>query len=386
MSVSDLYVRLMQCGTYDGHNAGGQWGNTLEGESLIPFEKYILGVAYQAIGPDAPEEAIKAQMVAARSYILARPTQKGSETKWRKLEKENGMWVLQVASCSADQVYCDPDKGCSSVNGDAKWDQVYSGTTHGKTIKGALSADSKLRQYAKNVQGETLINNQGYIVSTSYTSEDINKFTELANKGLDYKQILMQVYNSKYPNAGITDISKTDCGKCETTGEYANWKQYSSEWGSVPMGSSGKNIKQIGCLVTSIAIQVAKSGVQTNISNFNPGTFVQALNKQGAFSSGGALNSYSSVQSVAPRFKYESVISLSGKSKQDKLNTIKGIVNQKGVYAVAEVKGNTGQHWVAIDSINGDTITMMDPGSAATNMWKEYNWANTSRIVYYRVS
>ena len=33
------------------------------------FEKYILGVAYQEIGPDAPAEAIKAQMVAARSYI-----------------------------------------------------------------------------------------------------------------------------------------------------------------------------------------------------------------------------------------------------------------------------------------------------------------------------
>ena len=72
-------------------------------------------------------------------------------------------------------------------------------------------------------------------------------------------------------------------------------------------------------------------------------------------------------------------------SRQDKLNTIKGIVNQPGVYAVAEVKGNTGQHWVAIDSVNGDTINMMDPGSNATDMWAQYNWANTSRIVYYKV-
>ena len=65
---------------------------------------------------------------------------------------------------------------------------------------------------------------------------------------------------------------------------------------------------------------------------------------------------------------------------------IKNIVNQPGVFAVAEVKGNTGQHWVAIDRIDGDVITMMDPGSTATNMWNEYNWANTSRIVYYKVS
>ena len=386
INASDIYVRLMQCGVNNGKNAGGQWGNPLSGESLIPFEKYVLGVAYQEIGADAPSEAIRAQMVATRSYILARPTQQTSDQNWRKLEQENDKWILQVANCSVDKVYCDPDKGCSSANGDASYEQVYSGTTHGKAIKGPLDANSRLREYADSVQGETLVNNQGYIVSTDYTSDDIKKFTELANKGLDYKQILMQVYNSKYPNAGISDISKANCGKCETTGEYATWKQYSSEWGSVQIGNSGNNIKQIGCLVTSLAIQVARSGVQTNIDNFNPGTFVQALNKQNAFSGGGALNSYASVQSIAPRFKYENVISLSGKNKQDKLNTIRNIVNQKGVYAVAEVKGNTGQHWVAIESVTGDVINMMDPGSEATNMWKEYNWANTSRIVYYRVS
>ena len=63
----------------------------------------------------------------------------------------------------------------------------------------------------------------------------------------------------------------------------------------------------------------------------------------------------------------------------------KELVNQNNVYVVAEVKGNTGQHWVAIDYVDGDTIHMMDPGSTSTDMWTQYNWANTSTLGYYKV-
>ena len=34
----------MQCGSGNGHNYGGTFGQPLEGEELVPFEKYILGV------------------------------------------------------------------------------------------------------------------------------------------------------------------------------------------------------------------------------------------------------------------------------------------------------------------------------------------------------
>lgn len=385
INVNDLYVRLMQCGSYNGHNAGGQWGVPLEGEELIPFEKYILGVAYQEIGPSAPEQAIKAQMIAARSFILARPTQMGSSTPWRKLYQENGKWIIQVASCTADQVYCDPDKGCSAQGGDGQWKQVYSGTGHGKTIKGPLSKDAPLRRYAADVQGETLVNKNGYVVWTDYTNNETKEFINLANNGLDYKQIIMQVYNSKYPNAGITDIAKADCGIC-VSDDYYKWKQYEGSWANIKVGNSGQTVKQIGCLVTSLAIQIAKSGVQTNVSDFNPGTFVDYLNKKGAFTDGGSLSDYTLVSSIAPGFKYQGTEDLSGLSREQKLATISNIVNQNGVYAVVEVMGNTGQHWVAIDSVNGNRINMMDPGSIYTNMWETYNWVNTSRIVYYRVS
>ena len=50
----------------------------------------------------------------------------------------------------------------------------------------------------------------------------------------------------------------------------------------------------------------------------------------------------------------------------------------------AEVKGNTGQHWVAIDAIAGQTIIMMDPGSSSTDMWAQYDWRNTSTFAYFK--
>ena len=173
-------------------------------------------------------------------------------------------------------------------------------------------------------------------------------------------------------------------GSSSDSGEAAGWKQYEGEWSTTEVGNSGSTVKEIGCLVTSIAIQISRSGVQTGIPNFNPGTFVEALNDINAFGSGGELLNYSSVTTVVPNFKYQGYTDLSGMGKEEKLETIKNIVNQTDVYAVAEVKGDTGQHWVAIESVNGDTINMLDPGSSNTDMWSTYGWVNTSRIVYYK--
>ena len=385
LQVSNLYVRLMQCGTANGVNYGGSFGKSLEGESLAPFEKYILGVSYASLGENAPAEAFKAQTVVARSYILARHADLGG---WRSLEKEDGKWILQVASCSQDQIYCDPDKGCSSTSGG----QVYSGTSHqgGSFTKPALSQNSPLRSYAASTSGEVLTNSQGYIIYSGYSASEKEKFASLANSGLNYKQILLQVYNQGNRKYGASNITKNSCSNdrqsstCIASGEYSQWRQTDSVWGSIPMGNSGRTIAQIGCLVTSVATQIARSGVSTNIPNFNPGTFVQFLNKNGGFASGGNFI-WRAATKAAPSFQYQGTVSVSGMSKEQKLMKIQELVNQKGVYVVAEVKGNTGQHWVAVTAVSGSTIQMIDPGSKATNMWSQYNWANTSSLAYYRV-
>lgn len=386
LEVKDLYVRLMQCGVGNGHNYGGTFGKPLDGESLVPFEKYILGVAYQEIGPDSPAEAIKAQMVAARSYILARHADMGG---WRTLKEEDGRWVIQVASCTQDQVYCNPDKGCSSNDG--QWGQIHSGLNHGPGFtRQPMESNSPLRTYASQTNGEVLVNKDGYIVYTGYMQEEQNQFISLANKGLNYKQILLQVYNQGSRNYGATDILRASCNSSGSascggaSGDFVNWKQMGETWSNIQLGTSGRTIGQIGCLVTSISMQIARSGVQTNVTPFNPGTFVEALNKSGGFVDGGNFV-WASTTNVAPKFVHQGYVGLAGRSQQDKLNIIKNLISLPDTYVVVEVKGNTGQHWVAVDTVEGNTVKMMDPASNSTDMWSQYNWVNTSELHYYKV-
>ena len=385
VQTNQLSVRLMQCGRASNHNYGGTFGKPLGGESLVPFEKYILGVAYYAMGEDAPEEAVKAFMVVARSYALAKQADLRS---WRSLREENDELILPVASCNVDQVYCDPDRGCSS--NDSKYGQVHSGLDYVAGFqKKPLSSSSPLRTYAKEVMGQVLANDQNYVIYTKYNEEDKAKMISLAQSGLSYKQILVQVYNQGDRDYKATNLIKSSCNATTTScgassGEFTNWKQYVGPWVNVQMGNSGRTIGQIGCLVTSVSMLIAKSGVSTNIQNFNPGTFVTHLNSHGGFISGGNFV-WAAAASAAPSFRYQGKIYLTGMSRDQKLQTIRNLVNQKGVYAVVEVKGNTGQHWVAVNTVQGDRILMMDPGSTAVDMWAQYYWGNTSQVAYYRV-
>lgn len=386
MQISNLKVRLMECGRPYGNGSY----NTPINQDLVNFEDYVAGVAYAEVGPSASEEVLKAQMVVARSFALSRPTAMGN-ANGKKLVQENGQWILQISSCVADQVFCNIDLGCSYMGGgDGQGGIVRSGNVQGAVRqRAALPQNHVLRQAAAETQGEVLVNAQGYIISAAYVDTDQKKWASLARQGLNYKQILLQSYNSGSRNYGASDIVKAACGTSETnncisTGEYSNWKQTDPKWSGTRMGGSSSTLGQIGCLVTSVSMLIAKSQVPVNINPFNPGTFVEFLNKHGGIDSGGNFQ-WGVATQAAPSFHYQGKVDVSGMSRNDKLNTIKGIVNQPGVYAVAEVKGNTGQHWVAIDSVTGSTINMMDPSSRSRDMWAQYNWANTSTIAYYKV-
>lgn len=375
VQLSNVNVQLMQCST----------NSPINGEELIPFENYLLGVGHMEFDTSLSKEALKAKFVALRSNVLAKHVASSNTNNTLK-QSSDGKWILQISTCSSDPIYCNPSKGCSIDNNNV----LHSGVVaNAKYKKDPLPEDSVLKAISNEVTGEVITNTFGYVIYVDYKNKD-SEFSSLANQGLNYKSILLQVYNQGTNNLGANDVYRASCNTsmvCNggvSTGEFANWKQYEGPWKNVQMGSSGKTIRQIGCLVTSLAMLIAKSGVPTNIPDFNPGTFVEYLSQHGGFGSDGDFSSWHNTEKVAPSFKYAGKASLSG-SKQDKFNKIKQIVTQLGVYAIVEVKGNTGQHWVAIDTISGDTIYMMDPGSKATNMWEQYNWVNTSEIVYYKV-
>lgn len=332
--ISNLKVKLTGCGAE---------------KEVISFEDYVTGVAYKKMGNSTDLEAVKAQMVATRSAALA------SGNKY--ISEENGQSIL-TASCS--------------------------------TYTDASQASDTIKTAAADTKGQILVNDQGYVIESTYSTSDQNKFVNYANQGMNYKQILLQTYNSSSKPYGASDIETASCDTGNTkscnmtasTGPFTSWRQYEGPWASTEIGNSGKTIKQVGCLATSVAILIAKSGVDTKVSNFNPGTFVEYISDNGGFSGPNFI--WASASTIAPSFRFNNIYYVGGYSQQQKLNKIVELLNE-GCYLTAEVKGNTGQHWVAIDGVSGSKILMIDPGSTSNDMWAEYPWYNTSRLGCYKV-
>lgn len=167
-------------------------------------------------------------------------------------------------------------------------------------------------------------------------------------------------------------------------GDFINWRQAGQSWSSIRIGSTSSTIENIGCLVTSIAILIEKSGVNTTIVPFNPGTFVEALNSNGGFDEKGNLY-YAPINKVVPNFRYVGNVNLRGKTRAEKLESIKQYLNL-GFHLTIEVKGATpgNQHWVAILGVDGNNVNIVDPASDKTDLWSAYEWSKTSQFNYFK--
>lgn len=232
----------------------------------------------------------------------------------------------------------------------------------------------KYDDYLKGEQTRTIMKTILHIKIESKTLEEIEKkynFTE------EQKKQVNELLDEQYDDLWISLLYGSG------TGEYVLWRQKGSSWSNIQIGSSGKSIGDIGCLATSIAMLIEKSNVLNPINPFNPGTFVEELNKNGGFDRDGNLQ-YSAIKKVVPNFEYGGRVELKGKTKLEKLKKINEY-QSKGYYLAVEVMGDTGQHWVAVLSVNGNNINMADPGSDGNVMWNTYNWNNTSQFVYFKV-
>ena len=216
---------------------------------------------------------------------------------------------------------------------------------------------------------ESKTSSNGY----SVTNKDINKFNDKlkskfasnyidTNNGIStfdtddgvhynsetYKKINDYVVNNLVKSSDIT------CGSSIVeSGEYTAWTQGDPKWGLIPVGSGPGNLAQIGCAVTSIAIQIARSGVNTSLPNLNPGTVCQNLQ----FSGEAVI--WTSVSNFTNEFAYYTRENVSGLSGVGIYNALKPYLNDK-YYMIIEV--NYGQHWVAIKTIDSNgTVHIQDP-------------------------
>lgn len=104
-------------------------------------------------------------------------------------------------------------------------------------------------------------------------------------------------------------------------GEWVNWRQKGAPWSNIKIGNTSKSIGDIGCLATSITVLIEKSGVPIPFQPFNPGTFVEAMNKNGGFDKDGNLY-YGPISKVVPNFEYVVSAELLGKTEQEKFRII----------------------------------------------------------------
>ena len=215
-----------------------------------------------------------------------------------------------------------------------------------------------------------------HIIITSKNAEQMKEeysFNELQLE--QYNELLSDEYSSLW-NGIIYSID---------SGEYTTWRQSGASWSNIKIGNTTSTIGQIGCLVTSIAVLIEKSEVENKLVPFNPGVFVEELNKNNGFDNKGNLQ-YSAISKVVPNFKYMGIVNLKNRTRTEKLSLIKEYVD-RGYYLAVEVKGATegNQHWVAITDVEGNNIYIVDPASNYTELWPSYDWDKTTQFIYFKV-
>lgn len=345
-------------------------------DRLIDFDKYILGVAYQEVGggtDSISEQVFKTQAIAARSYALTRG-KKMAGVKALQITEENGYTVVNIRQTTSDQAYCDPDEGYLPSG---QLSNCSSGHLR-------LPDDSPLRTWIKEVDGVVLVDSNGEVVNTPYIDKDQIAWRALAQSGMTSDEIILKHYNAA--EKGYT-LNAT-CVKTSSVEGAEGWKQCDPRWGNMYVGS--KTICSIGCALTSISIQLARSGVQLNVSGeFNPGTFMQTHKSNGGFSDN--IITWN-VSRIAPNFKLIASHEVLFGTKENKIKTLKKYAAD-GEYIVLGVRHGVGQdigHYVAYNDSSSDEIFIFDPaGNTTGKLFHDYpamaNTITSFQVVRYKV-
>ncbi len=163
----------------------------------------------------------------------------------------------------------------------------------------------------------------------------------------------------------------------QTTGDFRNWKQCGESWSNMLMPGSNKTMCQWGCFVTSLSIQIARSGTYTKEVPFNPGVALKYFK----FSGGGFL--WGSQVNVAPNFVELTNFSLSGMTREAVIKKLNQY-NKTNLYMILKVKKP--EHYVAVDYIDveNNKIYILDPGKSNKNSIEFYEvYGNPQKVWVY---
>ena len=271
-SVSNLKVRLLNCEGY----------TPVSGEELIDFETYITGVVYAENGGGG-YEALKTQAIAARSYSLTRAKAMNGGFGV-SLKEENGQWILSLRSCTNDQVFCNPDKGCWSdrVGGqtsDSDKDDWSNCTVHSgnpgskKWQKSPLAEDSNIRKAVKETEGQVFVDSSNNIVKTSYTNTNQIRWNNWATEGKDAFEMLVKDYgtgsiyepNCSFSGGSVDTSITSDISSLIKLSDADSWNLIAgvSSSTSCPYVNESKMDSMVTDIIVPIRVYASSSGYET---------------------------------------------------------------------------------------------------------------------------
>lgn len=216
--------------------------------------------------------------------------------------------------------------------------------------------------FAKRVAATILLFLTPVLVNLILSLNVSDKYLSGNAYSCDYKYLVFnKTYKIKYTpkNNSSTHTSSKKSSKTHGSGDYLSWNQGGESWSDISLGSDGDMARQ-GCLITSIAIQMANMGAVDK--NFDPGILANTLKKNGALTSAGDLSwsADSYWQDVAPGVKLRR-----DADKVPSASYFKNLLDQNN-YPVSEVKCPGGMHFLAVIGVEGDKVLVSDPADIAT--------------------
>lgn len=196
---------------------------------------------------------------------------------------------------------------------------------------------------------------------------------------------------SKYNDSANTCANNT----AGATGDYANWKQADSTWGDIHLGSSSVTVRQAGCLVTSLSMQIARSGTQlgtlpSGYTEFNPGAFVTSLDSHSdsfvsVEGSPADIFNWSGFSDIAPNWRTSEFTHLKTTDNATVADAISKELSEPydGKYQkfiLLNIK-HPGEHWVAVTGVENGVVQIMDPG-APTGTTLDDNYSSWTVLGY----
>lgn len=382
-----IVLKDSQSGTFSEIKAA----NSLYGtdDLSLSMKRYAMGVAYSEVGTNVKNEAIaKAEMIAAKSFVLGRTAPGSANTMGMSFEYDqvDDKTVFYLRGNTYDQDFCDVYEGCetgryaksniTAGNNEAKINQK--GPLDSKSIENLSKwYDETMSEFVFDDKTKTFNGTQfssyGYDLCKVGTCLSQTDAIKAAENGSTYDEILYKLsyssftkYNMETSNiiAVSTDCTdaKLSCGISNNDFKY--YSQINEPYGSTTFchRTDGGTIKQAGCGITSMAMVLANLTDQ-NVDPFT--TNEEAFN--GGYCGNGTGTSHMYFLEAAEKYNIKYTYGIKSdstdisKASKDIINTIKKgglvIINVNGSW----LNGNSG-HYIVVKGIDeNNNLIIADP-------------------------